>query len=71
MYCLWHLSDQRKGKVLTFPIFLKAKETVRIYIIRYTKTGSLYYTDDWFTYTSLPIRGNHVVVLKEKGIPKG
>jgi len=35
------------------------------------RTGSLYYTDDWFAYTSLPIRGNHVVVLKKKGIPKG
>ena len=41
------------------------------YIIRYTKTGSLYYTDNWFAYTSLPVRRNHVVVLKEKGIPKG
>lgn len=41
------------------------------FITRYTRTGSLYYTDDWFAYTSLPIRGNHVVVLKEKGIPKG
>ena len=41
------------------------------YITRYPKTGSLYYTDDWFTYTSLPIHGNHVVVLKDKGITKG
>jgi len=24
-----------------------------------------------FAYTSLPIRGNHVVVLKDKGVPKG
>jgi len=36
------------------------------------KAGSLYYIDDWFVvYTFLLIRGNHVVVLKEKGIPKG
>ena len=41
------------------------------YIIRYTQTGSLYYTDDWFAYTSLPIRANHVVVLKDKGVPTG
>jgi len=41
------------------------------FITKYTKTGSLYYTDDWFAYTSLPIHGNHVVVLKEKGLPKG
>jgi len=62
---------QRNGKVLTFPISSRARETMMPYITRYTKTGSLYYTDDWFAYTSLPIRGNHVVVLKEKGIPKG
>jgi len=44
---------------------------MRPYITKYTKAGNLYYTDDWFAYTFLPIRGNHVVVLKEKGIPKG
>jgi transposase len=62
---------QRNGKVLTFPISSRAKETMRPYITRYTKAGSLYYTDDWFAYTFLPIRGNHVVVLKEKGLPRG
>lgn len=40
-------------------------------ITRYTKAGSLYYTDDGFAYAFLLIRGNHVMVLKEKGIPKG
>ena len=40
-------------------------------ITHYTKAGSLYYTDGWFAYTFLPIRGNHVVVTKEKGLPKG
>ena len=58
---------QRNGKVLTFPISSRAKETMMPFITEYTKTGSLYYTDDWFAYTFLPIRGNHVVVLKEKG----
>jgi len=62
---------QRNGKVLTFPLSSRARETMIPFIDRYTKTGSLYYTDDWFAYTSLPIRGNHVVVLKEKGVPKG
>jgi len=62
---------QRNGKVLTFPISSRAKEIMLPLINRYTKTGSLYYTDDWFAYTSLPVRGNHVVVLKEKGISKG
>ncbi|GAB4117026.1 MAG: hypothetical protein Kow00103_13380 [Candidatus Caldatribacteriota bacterium] len=62
---------QRNGKILTFPISSRSRETMMPYIVRYTKTGSLYYTNDWFAYTSLPVRGNHVVVLKEKGIPKG
>jgi len=39
---------QRNGKVLTFPISSSARETMMHYITRYTKTGSLYYTDDWF-----------------------
>ena len=62
---------QRNGKVLTFPISSRVRETMIPLITKYTKAGSLYYTDDWFAYTSLPIRGNHVVVLKEKGVPKG
>ena len=62
---------QRNGKVLTFPISSRARETMMPYIEQYTKTGSLYYTDDWFAYTSLPVSDNHVVVLKQKGIPKG
>ena len=57
--------------MLTFPISPCAKETMIPFITRYTQIGSLYYTDDWFAYTYLPIRGNHVVVLKEKGISKG
>jgi len=46
---------QRNRKVLTFPISSRARETMMPYIIKYTKTGSLYYTDDWFAYTSLPV----------------
>ena len=33
--------------------------------------GSLYYTDDWQAYASLAVRGEHVVVTKERGVPKG
>ncbi len=41
-------------------------------IIRdYTKPGSLYYADDWQAYTSLSVRGNNVVVRKDKGHPNG
>lgn len=62
---------QRNGKVLTFPITSRAKETIRPLINQHTKSGSLYYTDDWFAYAYLPIRGTHVVVTKDKGVPKG
>ena len=69
---VWSLAYTREtSKVLTFPISPRAKETMRPYITRYTQAGSLYYTGDWFASTFLPIRGNHVVVLKEKGVPKG
>lgn len=62
---------QKNGKVLTFPVSSRAKATLRPLITNHTKAGSLYYTDDWFAYTFLPIRGDHVVVTKDKGIPKG
>lgn len=62
---------QRNGKALTFPISSRAGDTLIPLIGRNTKPGSLYYTDDWFAYAHLSIRGNHVVVRKEKGLPKG
>lgn len=36
----------------------------------HTKAGSLYYTDDWHANTFMDIRGNHVVIKKDKGNPK-
>jgi transposase len=62
---------KRNGQVLTFPISSRGGDTLIPLITRHTKAGSLYYTDDWWAYTFLPIRGNHVVVRKEKGIPQG
>lgn len=62
---------KRNGKVLTFPVSSRAKDTLIPLITHHTRPGGLYYTDDWFAYTFLSIRGNHVVVNKQKGIPKG
>jgi transposase len=62
---------KRNGQVLTFPIGSRAGDTLIPLITHHTKSGSLYYTDGWWAYTFLPIRGNHVVVEKEKGVPKG
>ncbi len=62
---------QRNGRVLTFPIESRAGDTLIPLITHHSKPGSLYYTDDWWAYTFLSIRGNHVVVTKEKGVPRG
>ena len=62
---------QRNGKVLTFPITNRSKQQLIPLMTTYTKAGSLYYTDDWHAYTFLDIRGNHVVITKQKGRPKG
>lgn len=62
---------QRNGLVRVFPV--KGRSTRRILplVRNTTKPGSLYYTDDWHAYGSLSVRGNHVVITKEKGVPKG
>ena len=62
---------QRNGIVRVFPLPRRKNRIIRELISRHTKPGSLYYTDDWYAYASLGLRGNHVVVRKEKGKPKG
>jgi transposase len=62
---------QRNGTVLTFPISSRNRKTLLPIIDKHVKQGSLYYTDNWHAYSSLCVRGNHVVVTKDKGIPKG
>ena len=62
---------QRNGKVLTFPITSRGNRELVPLMTAHTKAGSLYYTDDWHAYTFLNIRGDHVIISKEKGKPKG
>jgi transposase len=62
---------QRNGKVFTFPISSRSKNTLLPIIEKHIKPGGLYYTDDWHAYSSLSIRGNHVVIKKSEGQPKG
>jgi transposase len=62
---------QRNGKVLAFPITSRGAQELVPLMTGYAKAGSLYYTDDWHAYTFLDIHGNHVVIKKEKGKPKG
>lgn len=61
---------QRNGTVRTFPVSSREAPTLTPFIEQATKPGSLYYTDDWRAYASLAMRGDHVVVRKDKGQPK-
>ncbi len=62
---------QRNGMVRVFPVQgRKGSEVIRL-VREHTRPGSLYYTDDWHAYGSLAVRGDHIVVRKEAGRPKG
>jgi transposase len=62
---------QRNGKVRVFPVQGRSGAEVTRLVKEHTKPGSLYYTDDWHAYGSLAVRGDHIVVRKEAGRPKG
>jgi len=62
---------KRNGKVRLSIVPNRRRHTLLQEIIKHTKPGSLYYTDDYKAYASLPLRGDHVVVHKVKGKPKG
>jgi len=63
------LQRNGQGKVFAVP----ARKGYRIVgLVRaHTRPGSLYYTDDWHAYGSLRVQGDHVVIRKERGRPKG
>ena len=62
---------QRNGMVRVFPVQgRKGSEVIRL-VREHTRAGSLYYTDDWQAYGSLAVRGDHIVVRKDGGRPKG
>lgn len=70
------------GKILVFGIYKRNGHvrlriipdrkyaTIREEIQKHTTPGSLYFTDDYHAYTSLALRGRHVVVRKEGGEAK-
>jgi len=62
---------RRNGKVKVFPVADRKYQTLIDLVRQHTKPGSLYYTDDYQAYVSLALRGDHVVVRKEAGRPKG
>jgi transposase len=61
---------QRNGQVMIFPVPDRKTDTLIPLVFEHTKPGSLYYSDDWHAYTWLSIKGDHVVVRKERGMPK-
>jgi transposase len=62
---------KRNGHVRVFIVSSRATEELMGLIQQHTSPGSLYYTDEWHAYATLSVRGEHVVVRKEKGRPKG
>ncbi len=62
---------KRNGKVKVFPIQGRGADKIIPLIKKHTKPGSLYYTDEWHAYGSLSVSGEHIVITKEKGRPKG
>ena len=61
---------QRNGQVRVFPVRRQLRTVLRL-VQTHTTPGSLYYTDEWQAYASLAVRGQHVVVRKARGRPKG
>jgi len=62
---------KRNGLVRVFPVPARNCREIVGRVVAETKPGSLYYTDDWQAYASLAIRGEHIVIHKQKGRPKG
>lgn len=62
---------KRNGRVRLSVVPNRRYRTLRREIELHTKPGSLYYTDDYEAYASVALRGERVVVRKEKGRPKG
>ena len=62
---------KRNGIVRVSPITSRGQQTLLEKIKTQTTPGSLYYTDDWQAYASLALRGEHIVIRKVRGRPKG
>ena len=58
---------QRNGKVFTFPVPNRRRATLTSLIIKHTKGGSIFYTDDYRGYGVLSFRGRHHRVLAQQG----
>ena len=62
---------KRNGRVKAMPIPAHDRASVMHHIQAHTREGALYYTDEWQAYATLKLRGDHVLIRKEKGKPVG
>ena len=62
---------KRNGRVKAMPIPAHDRASVMQQIEAHTREGALYYTDEWQAYATLKLRGEHVMIRKEKGRPVG
>ena len=61
---------RQRFRQATSPAARNADQVVSL-VCAHTIPGSLYYADDWQAYASLRVQGDHIVVRKEKGRPRG
>jgi transposase len=62
---------KRNGEVKAMPIAVHSQGEVMRQIEAHTREGSLFYTEEWQAYATLKMRGDHVLIRKEKGRPVG
>jgi len=62
---------KRNGQVKAMPIPAHDRLSVMQQIEAHTREGALYYIDEWQAYATLKLRGEHVMIRKEKGRPAG
>lgn len=60
---------KRNGWVKAMPIPLHDRVSIMREIDAHTREGALYCTDEWQAYATLKLRGEHVMIRKEKGRP--
>ena len=62
---------KRNGQVKAMPIPLHDRASIMREIDAHTREGALYYTAQCQAYATLKLRGEHVMIRKEKGRPVG
>ncbi len=59
-------TEEMHGKVITFPVSDRRKETLIPLIRQHTRKGSLYYSDDHTAYAALNLTGKHQIIAHSR-----